>query len=96
MSPNITQAELALLEYLRTHSGGPGERIALDPRPITRSLRISMEQFAAESASLVARGFAGVRDFRTNANDVPSSKCSSIWLTGKGEDYLKRSRSGPV
>jgi hypothetical protein len=89
MPTNITDAEVALLDYLRKHSGAPGERIAMDPRPITRSLGISVEQFAAESASLVALGFAGVRDFRPNANDVPSLKCSSIWLTGKGEDYLK-------
>jgi hypothetical protein len=89
MSETISRAELALLEYLHKHSGSLGERIALDPRPITRSLRISMSQFAENSASLAALGFAGVRDFRPSVNEVPSSKCSAVWLTKKGDDYLK-------
>jgi hypothetical protein len=89
MSANISQAELTLLEYLHKHSGGSGERIGLAPKPITRELRISMKQFAEESAALAAQGLAGVRNFRPDANDVPSLKCSSIWLTRKGADYLK-------
>jgi hypothetical protein len=93
MSENISQTELSLLVYLHEHSGGAGERIGLDPKPIRRSLRLSMNQFIADAASLTARGFAGVRDLRPDANDVPSSKCSAIWLTGKGEDYLRWFRS---
>ena len=80
---------MTLLEYLHKHSGSLGERIALDPKPISRSLRISMNQFAENSASLAAHGFAGMRDFRPNTKDVPSSKCSAIWLTKKGDDYLR-------
>ena len=89
MLETISQGELNLLEYLGKHSCGLGERISLDPKPITRGLRISETQFAADSAALVAHGLAGVRGFRPNSNDVPSSKCSAIWLTGKGEDYLR-------
>jgi hypothetical protein len=96
MVANISPAELALLEYLHKHSGGLGERIGLDPKPITRSLRISMTQFAEDSASLAAQGLAGIRDFRPDANDVPSSRCSAIWLTKKGEDYLKSRIPGPA
>jgi hypothetical protein len=95
MSSNISRAELTMLEYLHQHSGGSGERIWLDPKPIRRDLRISMDQFVEDSASLVAHGFAGVRDFRPDANNVPSSTCSAIWLTRMGEEYLRRSRSGP-
>ena len=89
MSAIISQAELTLLKYLREHSGGSGERIGLAPKPITRSLRISLKQFAEDSASLAAYGLVGVRNFRPDVNDVPSSKCSAIWLTRKGEDYLR-------
>ena len=96
MSANISQAELALLEYLRRHSGELGERIGLAPKPITRSLRISMIQFAENSASLAALSLAGVRDFRADTNDTPSLRCSAIWLTKKGEDYLKDRAAGPA
>jgi hypothetical protein len=89
MVASLSQTELTLLQYLHEHSGGSGERIWLDPKPIARRLRISVTQFAADSASLAALGFAGVRDFRADANDVPSAKRSAIWLTGKGEDYLR-------
>jgi hypothetical protein len=93
MSAIISQTELMLLEYLHVHSGGSGQRIALDPKPIARSLKISMNQFGEDSASLAAHGFAGVRDFRAAPNDVPSSRRSAIWLTKKGEDYLRGWRS---
>jgi len=96
MSANISLAELMLLEYLHKHSGSSGERIGLAPKPITRDLRISREQFAEESASLAAHGLAGMRNFRPDANDVPSLKCSSIWLTKKGEVYLKDHRPEPA
>ena len=96
MSAIISVAELTLLEYLGKHSGRSGERIGLAPKPITRDLRISMEQFAEESASLAAHGFAGIRNFRPDANDIPSSKCSAIWLTKKGEDYLRSHRLAPA
>jgi hypothetical protein len=89
MPPAVTQPELNLMQYLRKHSGRSGERVALDPKPIMRSLRISSVQFTQDAGSLRAHGYAGMRDYRPNANDVPSLLCSSIWLTKKGEDYLK-------
>jgi hypothetical protein len=95
MLPNISQDELTLLEYLRKQSGGSDERIWLDPKFASRSLRVSMKQFAENSASLASHGFAGVRDFRPDANDVPSLECAAIWITKMGKDYLKRSPSGP-
>ncbi len=94
MSPTISQGERSLLQYLNQHSGGSGERISLDPKAVTRGLRISANQFAEDAAALAAHGLAGVRDFRPNANDIPSSKCSAIWLTRKGEDYLRHPQSG--
>ena len=74
---------------------GPGGRIGLDPQPVMRRLRIGTTQFAEDSAYLAAHGLVGVRDFRPDANGVPSATCSAIWITGKGEDYLKRSQPGP-
>ena len=91
---DLSPAQLALLRYLHEHSGGPaggsGGRIGLDPRPVMRRLRIGTAQFTEDSACLAAYGLVGVRDFRPNANDVPSATCSAIWITGKGEDYLTR------
>ena len=95
MLANITESELTLLRYLHVHSGGSGERISLDPRPIVRSLRMSMEEFARSAASLAALGLAGVRNFRPDSNDVPSPRCSAIWLTRSGEDFLKRMPAAP-
>ena len=96
MSANISQAELTLLQYLHEHSGVSGGRIGLDPKPITRELRISMTQLAEHSAALAAHGFAGVRHTRPGADEVPSSTCSAIWVTSKGQDYLRRSQSRPA
>ena len=96
MLTSISQVELMLLEYLQKHSGDSGKGIWLDPKAVARGLRISMGQFAENAASLAAHGFAGVRNFRPDAKDVPSSKCSAIWLTKNGENYLKRPPSGPV
>jgi hypothetical protein len=93
MYSNLNPRELNLLKYLRDHSGRPGQRVALDPKPITRGLRISMIELAEASAALAARGLAGVRNQRPDANDVPSGKCTAIWLTGKGEDFLKLPQS---
>jgi hypothetical protein len=92
MLTNISPSELTLLEHLHQRSGGSKERIWLDPKPISRSLRISMKQLAENSASLAAHGLAGVRDFRPNADDVPSLQCAAIWMTKMGEEYLKRSQ----
>ena len=83
-----------MLEYLHERSGDSGLRIGLDPKYIRRGLRISPAQFAQASASLVDHGFVGVRSLRPDANDVPSATCSAIWVTGKGEDYLRRSHPG--
>jgi hypothetical protein len=95
MLANISQAELTLLQYLEGRSGSSGQRISLDPKLVSRSLRISLSELAENSASLAAHGFAGVRNFRPNANDVPSAQCSAIWITGKGKDYLRQSQPGP-
>jgi hypothetical protein len=81
-----------MLQYLHKRSGGSGLRIGLDPKHIRRGLRISPIRFSEDSASLVAHGFVGVRALRPDANDVPSATCSAIWVTGKGEGYLRRSQ----
>ena len=91
MLANISQAELTLLEYLHEHSGGLCSRIWLDPKPISKSLGISANQLIDNSASLAAHGFAGVRDSRPNANDLPSVECSAIWITRKGKACLRGS-----
>jgi hypothetical protein len=95
MSANLSPAELTLLQYLHDHAGVAGGRIGLDPKAIKRELRISVTRLAEDSASLAAHGFAGVRHTRPGADDVPSTTCSAIWVTSKGQDYLRRSQSGP-
>jgi hypothetical protein len=96
MSVNLSQSELTLLAYLHDHAGTSGERVRLDPKPITRNLRIGAGQFAEDSACLAGHGLAGVRDFRgPDGNEAPSSRRSAIWLTGKGEDYLRRLAAAP-
>jgi hypothetical protein len=93
MSLDISETGLALLIHLQKNSSAMGERISLDPKHIIHRLRISVDQFAQASALLAGHGLAGVRNFRPNANDVPSSKCSAIWLTKKGDDYLKQAEA---
>ena len=90
----VSPAQQALLAYLHARSGGSGRRIGLDPKPVMHALRLSPAQFTEDSASLAAHGLVGVRDVRADANDVPSRKCSAIWVTGKGEDYLRRPPPG--
>jgi hypothetical protein len=91
MSANLTRQELTLLQYLHDRSGIAGARFGLDPKFVKRGLRISVTQFARDSASLAARGLAAVRYARSCAGAVPPSTCSAIWVTSKGEDYLKQS-----
>jgi hypothetical protein len=86
---------LTLLQYLYDRSGIPGGRIGLDPKGIMRALRITVERFAEDSASLAAHGFAGRRCLR-GADGAASSTCSAIWVTSKGEDYLEQSQTGPT
>ena len=95
MFANISLAEMTLLRYLQAHSGGSGERIWLDPKPIMHDLHVSESQFAEDAAALQAHGFAGVRYF-TDANDVRSSKCSAIWVTKIGNEFLRRSQVLPA
>ena len=95
MLPNISQAELTLLECLHERSGGSGERIWLNPRLVSRSLRISVKQLAETSESLAAHGLAGVRGFRPNEDDVPRLECAAIWITKAGKDYLRQWLTGP-
>jgi len=92
MVEKISNAQLTLLNYLDAHSGDFSQRVWLDPRFITRDLRISMIQFAEDSSSLAAQGLAGLRDFRADSNDVPSLKCSAIWLTKEGKEYLRQAQ----
>ena len=95
MWTDISREELALLEYLHEHAGVRGGRIGLDPKVIKRELRISAARLDVDSASLAAQGLAGVRHTRTGSDERPSSTCSAIWVTIKGEDYLTRSRRRP-
>lgn len=90
MSARISRAEWALLQYLHEHGGAPGGRIGLDPKPLMRELRIGTARFAADAASLAARGLVGVRNVRPGADGAPSAKCAAIWVTSKGEDHLVR------
>ena len=95
MWTDISPEEMTLLQYLHEHSGVRGGRIGLDPKVIKRELRISSERLDVDSASLAAHGLAGVRHTRTGSDERPSSTCSAIWVTIKGEDYLTRSRLRP-
>ena len=89
----ISPPQLGLLQYLREHSGGAGARTSQEPKAVTRDLRISTCQFAADSAALAAHGLAGVRNFWSDSKNAPSATCSAIWLTGKGEEHLRLSQS---
>ena len=93
MPENISYPQLCLLKYLREHTGGSGARISMEPKAVTRGLRISTSQFTIDSDGLVAHGLVGVRYFWSDAKNAPSSSCSAIWLTGKGEEHLRRSHS---
>ena len=90
MPVNVTLPALTLLRYLHEHAGVSGGRIGLNPRVVMRALRISMTRLNEDAASLTADGLAGVRFARRGADDRPSSTCSAIWVTGKGEAYLKQ------
>jgi hypothetical protein len=96
MSAQISQVELRLLQYLHAHSCGSGERIWLDPKPITRGLGISIGQLAEDSAALAGHGLAGVRAFRAATEDAVGVGVSAIWITKKGEDYLRGHHPHPL
>jgi hypothetical protein len=82
--------ELKLLVYLQEHSQGSGQRIGLDPKCIAKALRIRPEQLAKDSIALAGHSLAGVRAVHGDSNESDAGKISSIWLTGKGEEYLRR------
>lgn len=89
MTEPIEEAELRMLAYLSEHAGGYHQRLWLDPKPLIRALGLSQEQFGTDSARLVAHGLAGVRNYAPDAVPVPPTRCCAIWLTGKGEDYMR-------
>jgi hypothetical protein len=93
MPANITERELTLLQYLNDRSGVMGGRIGLDPQRIRRDLRISLPRLAEDSAALTALGLAGMRYARARSDDVAlSTTCSAVWVTSKGQAYLRRAR----
>ncbi len=94
MNPTLSRSECALLQYLHDHSAGWGERTALDPKYVIRGLRIGKPGFEADVASLTALGFAGARrvqaDLERTAPAVAMVAApSAVWITGKGEDFLR-------
>jgi hypothetical protein len=90
MNPILSPSENALLEYLRDHSAGKGQRISLDPKCVARDLRIGKPRFDADATALTALGFAGERRFRAEGERVTVTERSSIWITGAGENFLRR------
>lgn len=84
-----------LLQYLHEHAGVSGGRIGLDPKSIKRGLRISETRLAEDAAALAAHGLAGVRHTRPRDEGAHTPISSAIWVTSKGEDYLRRFRVSP-
>src|SRR4051794_23549939 len=95
MTLHLGETQLTLLAYLREHSGGYAQRIGLDPKPITQRLHIEHGELVKDSSALVRHGFVGVRGFRPEAGDSASHTVPAIWLTGRGEDYLRRLEADP-
>src|SRR5688572_24522645 len=93
MSSNLSPAKLTLLEYLHERSAGSRGRVGRDLKPTTGIPTTTMSRLAESSASLAALGLAGVRHNRPSAEGVASTICSAIWVTSKGQDYLKRTMS---
>ena len=91
----LAQTELKLLAYLQEHSEGSGQRIGLDPKPIAKDLRIGPEQLTKDSSALKGHSLAGVRGFRADPERLEAVKVSSIWLTGRGEDFLRQLEADP-
>jgi hypothetical protein len=93
MNLTLSRSENALLQYLHDHSGGWGERTALDPKYVIRALRMGRPGFEADVASLTALGLAGARRFRNESERdnamAASTAPSAVWITGKGEDFLR-------
>lgn len=91
MPEPITERELTLLQYLDDRAGVTGGRIGLDPQYIKRDLHIPLPCLIEDSAALTALGLAGMRYARARPDDIaPSTICSAIWVTSKGQAYLKR------
>src|SRR3954471_14919350 len=97
MSTHIGDTELRLLASLHERSDGSGQRIGLDPRAVVKSLRLGAAQFASGSSALAGYDLAGVRRFRSDSRDhhVAVGPFAAIWLTGRGEDYLRRLEADP-
>ena len=95
MSSHLGETQLALLAYLREHSGGYAQRIGLDPKPVAKGLRIDHGELVMEASALVRHGLVGVRGFRPDAGHPASEPVPAIWLTGRGEDYLRRLEADP-
>ena len=89
INPTLSRSECALLQYLHDHSGGWGERTALDPKHVIRALRMGRPGFEADVASLAALGFAGARRFRPEGEREGVTPPSAVWITGKGEEFLR-------
>jgi hypothetical protein len=90
MDPILSPTESVLLQYLSQRSAGRGQRTALDPKSVLRGLRIGKERFEVDAAALSGLGFAGTRRCRPAGGSVRPTACSAVWVTGEGENFLKR------
>lgn len=90
MRNGMNETELRLLAHLHERSAGSGQRVSLDPKAIAGKLRLKLDEVAACAAALAAHGLAGLRGFRPVADESPPTGISAVWLTGKGEDYLRQ------
>jgi hypothetical protein len=98
MNPILSRSECALLQYLHDHSAGWGERTSLDPKYVIRGLRLGRPGFEADVASLTALGFAGARRHQVDPDRAGPAAAvaaapSAVWITGKGEEFLRHRTS---
>jgi hypothetical protein len=101
MDPTLSRSQCALLQYLRDHSAGRGQRTSLDPKHVIRALRVGRPGFDADMASLAALGFAGARRYQADLDRAATAGSSNggaaavmappsaVWITGKGEEFLR-------
>jgi hypothetical protein len=96
MMIQLSSPELRLLACLGERSEGGGQRTGLDPKLLARLLRINPCELAKGCTALAGHGLAGARAVQSESDKPDAGRISSIWITGRGEDYLQRLADDPA
>jgi hypothetical protein len=95
MNANINEDELRVLAFLHETVAGYDENFELDPKAVGKSLALDEQQLAKTASYLASHGLVGMATADTSTFNGHAFLFTALWLTGKGEDYMRELEAQP-